>query len=270
MYAALLKNEARLQARPLASILGIALAVYAGGLILMLLRIPLLSSLGSVAAVGAFGLLAVSVPALLVWRYYASMYGREGYLTHAIPAKHTTLYAAKFSWALGVWLVSLLIAAAMVLGYVIGEAISAGGTAGDAWKTLADGLAQIGTVPVTVFAIWLVIGIVIYVAQFGWIVTFGMEERFRSLGQGGPVLVWFLSYVALQVLAVVSLVLIPFGVSLDLKQFVFASFLPELMAAIGGAEPSFVPLGWLPLLLATLPVYVVWTLRSLKNHTSLR
>lgn len=270
MYAALLKNEARLQARPLASYLGVALAVYAGGLILMLLRIPMMSGIGSIATIGACLLLAVSVPVLLVWRYYASMYGREGYLTHAVPARHTTLYGAKFSWALGVWLVSLLLATAMVLGFFIAQTITTGGTAADAWMTLAAGLAEIGTVPVIVFAAWLVVGIVIYVAQFGWIITFGMEERFRSVGLGGPVLVWFLTYVVLQVLTLACLLLIPIGISFDLKQVVFTSFLPELVASFDGAEPSFVPLGWVPLLLATLPVYIVWTLRSLKNHTSLR
>ncbi|MGC3955748.1 MAG: hypothetical protein QM804_16105 [Propionicimonas sp.] len=270
MFAALLKNEARLQARSLASYLGVALAIYAGGILLLLLRVPLMSSIGSIAAVGACLLLGISIPVLLVWRYYSSMYGREGYLTHALPAKHTTLYGAKFSWALGVWLVSLVIAAAMVLGYIIAEAISAGGTAADAWNALTAGLAEIGTAPVTAFLIWLLIGIVIYVAQFGWIITFGMEERFRSLGLGGPVLVWFLTYVVLQVLTLASLLLIPIGVTLDLKQLVFSSFLPELIASVGGGEPSFIPLGWLPLLAATLPVYIVWTLRSLKNHTSLR
>lgn len=270
MYAALLKNEARVQARSLLSCAGVALAVYAGGLILMLLRIPMMSGIGSIAAIGACLLLAVSVPVLLVWRYYASMYGREGYLTHAVPAKHTTLYGAKFSWALGVWLVSLLLAVAMALGFFVTQTISAGGTAADAWATLTAGLAEVGTVPAIVFATWLLIGVVIYVAQFGWVITFGMEERFRSLGVGGPVLVWFLTYVALQVTILVALLLIPIGISFDLQHLVFASFLPELAASLEGAEPSFIPLGWVPLLLATLPIYVVWTLRSLKNHTSLR
>lgn len=50
MYAALLKHEARLQARSLASYLGVSLAVYASGMVLMLLWIPFLSGLGSIAA----------------------------------------------------------------------------------------------------------------------------------------------------------------------------------------------------------------------------
>ena len=270
MYAALLKHEARLQARALASFLGVSLAIYAGGLVLMLLNLPVLSSVGSVVAVVACLLLAISVPALLVQRYYASMYGREGYLTHAIPARHTTLYAAKFSWALAVWLGSIVVVLGMALGFVLTQAVADGGTMADGWSVLTGALAGVPTGPVVFFVGCSLVGIVIYVAQVGWIVTFGMEERFRSLGLGGPVLVWFLSYAVLQVLALLAMVAIPLGISLDFSHLVFASFLAELPAAFEGADPSFVPLGWLPMLLATLPVYVVWTLRSLRNHTSLR
>lgn len=270
MYAALLKHEARLQARSLASYAGVSLAVYASGMILMLLRIPLLSGMGSIAAVGACLLLAISIPVLLVQRYYASMYSREGYFTHAIPAKHTTLYAAKFSWAFAVWLVSLVVSVGMALGFFVGQTVSSGGTAAEAWSTLGQAMSVVGTGPKVLIAVWFLIGIVTYVAQFGWIVTFGMEERFRSLGLGGPVLVWLISYVVLQVAALISLLVIPIGVTLDLGQLVFASFLAELPTALNGADPSFIPLGWLPVLLATIPVYIVWTLRSIRNHTSLR
>lgn len=270
MFAALLKHEARLQTRTLASYLGISLAVYASGMALMLLRIPLLASLGSIAAIGAPLLLAIGVPALLLQRYYASMYGREGYFTHALPAKHTTLYGAKFSWALVVWLAALLIALGMALGFFVGQTVAGGGTASDAWAVLGEALAGLSTGTTILLAMWFVIAIVTYVAQFGWIVTFGMEERFRPMGLGGPVLVWFISYAVLQVVTLVSLVAIPIGVTLELDRVVFASFVPELIEALNGAEPSFLPLGWLPVLLATIPVYIVWTLRSIGNHTSLR
>lgn len=69
------------------------------------------------------------------------MYGREGYFTHAVPAKHTTLYGAKFSWALTVWLVALLIAVGTGLGFFVGQTAVGGGTASDAWTALGQALA---------------------------------------------------------------------------------------------------------------------------------
>ncbi|MFT3876957.1 MAG: hypothetical protein QM708_11130 [Propioniciclava sp.] len=270
MYAALLKHEARLQTRPLLAYLGIALAVFAGGMALALLRIPAVSQIGALATISACVFLALSVPAGVLMRYYTSMYGREGYLTHAIPAKHTTLYAAKFTWALAVWLIALVVAIGMGVGFFVAQTVAYGGTVADAWTSLTEALAGLGTAPTIALVGWCLIGVVIYVAQFGWIVTFGMEDRFRALGVGGPVLVWFASYLVLQVLTIVAILLIPLGVSLDLSELVFTTFASELPKAFANEDPSFIPLGWLPLLLATLPVYVVWTLRSLKKHTSLR
>ena len=270
MYTALLRNEARLQAHPLLSYLGMALAVYVGGVALVLIRVPLLAELGRVAAVGACLLLAIGVPVHLLLRYYASMYGREGYLTQAVPAKHTTLYAAKFTWAFGTWAVALILTATLVYGLAVAQTIASGGTASDAWDAVTSSLANANRTAVVLGAAWFIIGLLTYVAQFGWVVTFGMEDRFRSLGLGGPVIMWLASYLILQVLMLATMMLIPLGVTLDFSELVFETFLTQLPAAMAGTDPTFIPLGWLPVILATLPIYVLWTLRSLKNHTSLR
>lgn len=270
MYAALLKNEARLQTRPLLSYLAIALVVYLGGIALVLIRVPILADLGNVAAVGACLLLAIGVPVHLLMRYYASMYGREGYLTHAVPAKHTTLYSAKYTWAAVTWAASLVVALGLAYGFAVAQTISAGGTASDTWTYLTNALAGINRTALILAVAWALVGLLTYVAQFAWIVTFGMEDRFRSLGLGGPVVVWLVSYLILQVVTLASMMLVPLGVTTDLGELVFETFLAELPAAFAGDDPSFIPLGWLPVILLTLPVYVIWTLRSLRNHTSLR
>ena len=269
MYAALIKNEARLEARPLAAYLGIALALFGTGSLSVLLRLPVVSGFGFVIAIAASILLTIGIPLHLLVRYYVSMYGRQGYLTHAIPAKHTVLYAAKFTWALVIWLGAILVALGLGLLTFIAQAVAAGGGAADVWRALDEAFAAAPAAR-GVMGVWLVIVLFANVAQFGWVVSFGMEERFRSLGIGGPVLMWFASYTALQVLSILAIVLIPIGVTSDLSQLVFASFIPELATAFTGGEPSFIPLGWLVVLPLGLPVFVLWTLRSLRDHTSLR
>lgn len=269
MYAALLKNEARLGIRPLAAYLGIALALFASGVGMVLLRLPAVSGFGFVAAIAASILLVIGIPLHLLQRYYATMYGRQGYLTHAIPVKHTTLYAAKFSWALIVWFTAVVLAIGLGLLTFVSQAVATGGTAQDVWRSLDEAFAAAPAARV-VMVVWLGIVLLANIAQFGWIVTFGMEERFRSLGLGGPVVMWFVSYLVLQALSMAAIVLIPIGVTSDLGQLVFASFLPELASSLQGGEPSFIPIGWLVVLPLVLPVFVVWTLRSLRDHTSLR
>lgn len=269
MYTALLKNEARLEARPLGAYLGIALALFPTGALSVLLRLPVVSGFGFVIAIAASVLLVVGVPVHLLVRYYTGMYGRQGYLTHAIPARHTVLYAAKFSWALAVWLGAIVIALGLGLLTFLSQAVASGGSPADVWRALDEAFAAAPAAR-TVMVSWLVVVLLVNIAQFGWVVTFGMEERFRSLGIGGPVLMWFASYAALQVLSMLAIVLIPVGVTSDLNNLVFASFLPELATAFEGGEPSFIPLGWIVVFPLALPVFVVWTLRSLRDHTSLR
>lgn len=269
MYTALIKNEARLEARPLVAYLGIALALFATGVGSVLLRLPVLSGLGFVLAIAASLLLIIGIPLHLLVRYYVSLYGRQGYLTHAIPARHTSLYLARFTWAFAVWLAAIALSIGLGLITFISQAVASGGSADDVWRALDEAFAAAPAARV-VMAVWLVAVLATNVAQFGWVVTFGMKERFRSLGIGGPVLMWFASYAALQVLSILAIGLIPIGVTPDLNQLVFASFLPELAGAFSGGEPSFIPLGWLVVLPLVLPVFVVWTLRSLRDHTSLR
>lgn len=269
MYAALLKNEVRLGIRPLAAYLGIAFALFASGLAMVLLRLPAVSGFGFVVAIAASILLVIGIPLHLLQRYYATMYGRQGYLTHAIPVKHTTLYAAKFSWALIVWFTAIVLAVGLGLLTFISQAVAMGGTAQDVWRSLDEAFAAALAARV-VMVVWLGIVLLANIAQFGWIVSFGMEERFRSLGLGGPVVMWFVSYLVLQALSMAAIVLIPIGVTSDLSQLVFASFLPELARSLQGGEPSFIPIGWLVVLPLVLPVFVAWTLRSLRDHTSLR
>lgn len=270
MFAALLTHEARLQHRALLGYVGAGVLLVVGGVVLMLLRLPLLSGLGAPLAFGGVGVVALSVPIHLLQRYYASLYGREGYLTMALPVRAGTLFGAKFTWAFVTWLAALVVALVLGFGIALSTAVVDGGTVAEFGAGLREAIATLGARTLVLFAAWIVIGVAITVAQFGWIVTFGMEERFRPLGLGGPVLVWFANYVALQVLMLIAIFVIPLGATLDLSAFVFQSFATELPAALRNENPSFIPLGWLPVLLATLPAYWIWAVHSLKNHTSLR
>ena len=108
-------------------------------------------------------------------------------------------------------------------------------------------------------AAWFIIGLLTYVAQFGWVVTFGMEDRFRSLGLGGPVIMWLASYLILQVLMLATMMLIPLGVTLDFSELVFETFLTQLPAAMAGTDR-------LPLQQATHRANCRMAVCSYRNH----
>lgn len=269
MFATLIKHEARLQAKTLLGMLGVALALFATGFVMALLRLPVFGSLGVLLAFGAGAALTFVVPLYLLWRYAQSMYGREGYLTHALPVRPATVYWAKVLWAFVVWLVATVVTVALWLGALLAQELASGGSVGSFLAMVRANLAAMPVNAIAMFVGWLLLGLFLYVVQFAWVVTFGMEERFRSFGWGGPVVVWFVAYLAVQLVLVAALFLIPLGMNYDL-QFVVESLLPKIGGLFDNQDPGFVPLGWAPILLATLPVYIVWTLRSLRSHTSLR
>lgn len=271
MFATVIKHEARLQAKTLAAILGIGLVVFAAGTGVILLPVPFVSGFGVAMTFGAVAFLAIATPVHLLERYARSMYGREGYLTHALPVSTRTLYWAKVTWAFAVWLVATLLAVALWGLTLLVQHTHAGGTVAEFVASARDALASVGAGPVALWSTWLVVGLFIYVVQLAWVVTFGMEERFRTLGWGGPVLVWFVAYLALQVVMGLAIFLVPVGITPDFSAWVFQSMLPHMAEAfMTNTDPGFIPMGWFPVLVVTAPVYIVWTLRSLRLHTSLR
>lgn len=270
MYRTLIKNESRLQSRALLTILAMTAIVVAGTIALILLKIPVLSTLaillGTVAVIG----LAVGIPAYLLVRYYQSMYGREGYLTHVVPAKASTLYGAKYTWAFGAVLLGVLGALVLGGGLLLAIAVANGATVSGAWSLFTSALGNFTGRQLTLMVTAVVVGLAIYVAQFAWVVTFGMEDRFRKLGLGGPVLVWFLNYLVLQVVLFAAILAIPLGIT-PAGQLTTANFATELIfTPAGQSDVSAIPLGFVPVLLVTLPIYIVWTIRSIRKHTSLR
>lgn len=270
MFTALLKNEARLQGRDLRRFLLMFAALYAIGLASIATRLPFIQGFGEAMALGMPLGIIVWVAVHLLTSYHRSLYGRQGYLAHALPVRSSTLYWAKFTWAFVVWVLATV--AALVMMFVAHGVITV--TNGGSFSAMvAELLAPMEALPawqLVAFVALMLVGIATYVAQGGWIITFGMEERFRSMGgPTGPILAAVAIYLVSQVLAMVGIFLIPFGMTFD-GHLTFASLLGELPSMFAGAEPSFIPLGWVPAFVLLGVGTVVWTLHSLQHHTSLR
>lgn len=270
MFSALFKNEARLQGRTLLAFTGIAAATLLGSIVMVLIHTPVVSSLGLMMGVIAVFALAGGIPIYLLVRYYQSMYGREGYFTHVVPARASTLYWAKFLWAFTISLLSLVIAALLGLALFLAQMSSTGTSVGRSWSMIIGVVSQAPGRIVALILILILVEVVLYLAQFGWIVSFGMEDRFRSLGLGGPVIVWFINYITIQILSLAAIFLIPIGYSMQNGSLVFQSMLSTFSEMTTEAEPIVMPLGFVVVLVGLIPVYIVWTVNSIKNHTSLR
>lgn len=269
MFTTIVRNEARLTTRPLLIGAGLIALIYAVSLGLVALNWTVISSLAlSICILAAVGLVVAAVVYLLV-HYARSMYGRVGYFTMTIPVRGRVLFAGKAVWAYLVILIAALVAfpaGVVALGV---QSVANGGTFGsvlDPFKGLADHPWLLACV--IVFALSM---IALTIAQYSFYISVGSEARFGSLGAGGPVIVYVITYVVLQLLTVVAMVAIPIALSVAANpELVSFNTIDWVSNPSKYDTQSLIPVGFVPIYLVSLVVFVIWTIRSIERRTSLR
>lgn len=272
MIGTLLKHEAIRTRGIIAAIVGVAAALAAVGALLALTGWPVLAQLGLVMGlIGACGL----VPALQLGQavdHWRSGYGRIGYFTQTLPVRGARIYWAKLLWAAVVLLVALVATLALVLLVLLGAAGLLGLTQAELLVAIGDGMAE-----ALALAPWLallapVVLVLLYgsnTAMLWFAASIGSGQRFRSLGWGGPVLVWFGLYAVQQVAMFALILAVPLGVGLDASGGVGIQSVDLLQAMMTGAEPQVMPIGWLLVLLVSIPLLLWWTARAWDRKVSL-
>ncbi|GAA1718896.1 hypothetical protein [Dietzia cercidiphylli] len=231
---------------------------------------PLLSQLGL-----ALGMLAavVAVPAVqltLAADYWRTGYGRTGYFTHSIPVRGAVIFWAKLVWAMVASLAALVLTAGLAVltwwsaarqsgltspSYsVLSDAWTTVTTAAPAWMIAAGVLVTLGS-----FLIWPVC--------YYFSVSVGHERRLAALGAGGPVVVFVLVYVVTQLLSLMAMIALPFGISMGAGgslEFVRFDMIGEL-AAGAAASDDVMPVGFLAASVV-LVVFCLWRTARSWNH----
>lgn len=123
-----------------------------------------------------------------------------------------------------------------------------------------------------------VIFILIYSGLSGVIIilfsiTIGSEARFKRLGIGGPVLVYFIYYFTSQILTLISMLLIPLSVKIPTDgselsfEVINKSMLSEFIQYSRGEIDSvqILGIGFIFVMLILLSIMSIWTYRSMKN-----
>ncbi len=231
---------------------------------------PALSQLGL-----ALGMLAavVAVPAVqltLAADYWRTGYGRTGYFTHSIPVRGSTIFWVKLAWAMIVSLAALVLTAGLALLAWWAAARQSGLTSpsysvlSDAWTTVT------AAAPAWMIAAGLIAALasfLIWPVYYYFSVSVGHERRLAGLGAGGPVVVFVLVYVATQLLSLLGMIVLPFGVgeadgeTLGIVRF---DLLSE-MAAGASASNNVMPVGFLAASIV-LVVFCLWRTARSWNH----
>lgn len=272
MVGKLIKHEIVRGRTLLGVIFGVATLLVLVGAVMNLTKLPLVAGLGfTLAVVGAAALVPASQLALAII-YWRSSYRQEGYFTQTLPIKGTTIYWVKLLWSVLVMIAAVVWTGVLALVAWLGQVGSFGnglaGT-GQMLRELLTGVAEFmptwawfaGPVLVVLFLAYALV-------QYFFAASIGSERRFNSLGWGGPVIVWFLVYMVLQVLTFVSILLIPVGFSVSASgvHFETVNYLKLLLAS---SDDSSIPFGMIPMMLLVMGALIWRTLRSWSRHTSL-
>ena len=283
MFGKLLKNEFIATSRSVP----IAFLISASFSALFLLTS---SFIGTFLAGLSLGLIFMGVLAqnIIVWillivRYYRTMYGAEGYLSHTLPLKSCLLFWSKFCSS-AVWIfLSVLFSTVLSAGLVWFFARQNGADARELSEWIDRALYLSGLSPSLWQMVLLVTG-VLFTSSLGslilffFAVTMGSTPPFQFMGIGGPVVMYLILYVAQQILGVVTMLFTPFGIRIEglnpsasepaRWSIVFESFVSSVKNAAG--KMPYIPLGSYCILTVISVGLLFPTLYLVKKKTSLR
>lgn len=281
MMRALLKQEFIFTWKSLLGGLGGALAVVLLVAVVTAIPIPIADGFMLGAGIGATAVILPMALVLLAYWYWNSMYRDLGYFTMSIPVRGRTVFWAKVIYGEFVALVALaataVAGAILVLGWAVGHRTSFG----DVLGMMRDTLLGDGGMPVSVFWLIVVLAVVqvlFLVIEAAAIMSVGAEARFNSLGFGAPLIGAIIYYVAFEVITMITMLTIPFGMMMtgpDAGSFVAQGMWPAFQEAItSGSGASTAPvsfgLGFLPVWVIIVVLMAWWGSRSVDWRTSLR
>lgn len=272
MVGTLIRHEAIRTRGLLATIFGAAAILTLVGAALSATMWPLISQLGMFMAIlGAVG----TVPAAqlgLAWDYWQSGYRRIGYFTQTLPVRGSTIYWVRLAWGLVVLVAGLLWSAVLGVLAFFGTAGALGMHPFDIFTLVGDWFIAIAAVLPwwgwLAAPVLLVVFVGFNLVQYYFAASVGSERRFTSLGVGGPVLVWFAVYLAMQLVFLAFMLLIPLGVTVVDGSLALTSQ-NFLGAIIANEQPGSMPAGIIPAFVVAGVVLVWRTVISWDRRVSL-
>lgn len=274
MMSTLLRHEAFQTRKALSVILGCAALLLTVSLIPVILNVPIVSSVGMFLAIVATISVTPALMALLIAHHWTTMYGRLGYFTWVVPAKGSTILAAKMLWALVVVTVGIIVTLLALFAVFAANVHAHSGRVVDALQTLLAQATSAGQL-----ALWLgvaggVLTIIVTAVQVLSALSISAASRWMSLGLGAPLLAVLAWYLASQALNFIAMVTIPLGLAVageDQGRVVGRSMGPDLWAAMAtGADPQVVGLGPFLVSIAMTAAMWWWAVRTIEHHTTLR
>jgi len=226
---------------------------------------------------------------LVIWRYYKNLYSPEGYLTHTLPVHPSQHLWSKllvgFIWTA----LSYLVGAAVFIGVMMTDFVKSGDRLAEVFKVYHAFLAQTGLdkyeTAMWIFVIgMMLLSILLLLTEAYFAITVGNLSKLHSLGLGGPILVYFAEYIVLQIVAAISTLFIPLGISITssgqellgfklVTQNMFSQISSSFNAAGAsgaGTDTGIIGISYYLLIPFIMIGLLCWTARIITRHTSVK
>ena len=271
MFATLLMEEARTQARRNAGVIGIMTVITAGFILLSLLDLPVVSSLLLMGAFVALGAIPAVVSVQVGIEYWASMYGARGYLTMSLPVRGRVIFAAKTLYAVIAVLASAVVATLLMIGWFAAYAHLLGMTLGDFFEPVRQMISMVGAGMLVFYGLTMVEGVVMTIIEVAAVMSIGAQGRWNRFGFGAPAVGLVILYMVNQIMALVFTMLLPLSLDVTSGRIVTRMMLPQFIEAIRtNQEPQLVGIGSPVAALILVAILVWWAVRAIERHTCLR
>ena len=267
MFATLLMEEARTQARRNAGVVGIVAIIAVGFMLLSLLRLPVVSSMLLMGSLAALLAIPVVVGAQVGIEYWASMCGARGYLTMTLPVKGRVIFAAKTLYAV----IAVLVSVPLGIGWLATYVHLLGITLGEYLEPMRQMISEMGTGTVLFCGLVLVESYVLVVIEVAAVMSIGAQGRWNRLGFGAPAIGLVILYAVNQVVALAATLLLPLSLDMTSGRIVGRMMLPQFIEAVrADQDPHLVGIGTALAAPIVAAILVWWAVRAIERHTCLR
>ncbi len=272
MVTTLIKHEILRTRAWLAIVFGTATLLTLAGTLMAYTPWSIIQGLGVMLTIVAVSAFLFVVQLGLAFDYWRSSYRKTGYFTQSLPVKGSTIYGAKLLWGGAVTVAGLVWT--LVLAVPALFAASSALNLGITFSLILDSVGAVfGAAPAWVWVILTIVILAFYVgglAQYYFAASIGSEARMNGLGIGGPILVWFVLYMVMQVLLFVGIIAIPLGLTgmADGSSLAVTS-MNFLDLMVNNQEADAMPLGFLPVMFIVTAVLIWRTVVSWNKKVSL-
>ncbi|PID53165.1 MAG: hypothetical protein CSB46_09675, partial [Micrococcales bacterium] len=176
------------------------------------LTIPYLATLLRILAIIALAGFLPVVWLLLTVDFWRTSFSRNGYLTQTFPIAGGRIFTGKFAWATLVTFIALAWVGILsaVLLMAVGD-LAAGELLSALRRAVADVVTYSPGWLLVTFPPVFVLLLLTPLAQLYVVTSIGAQPRFRRMGAAAPFVLWILSYICIQLLNAVGLLVVPVG-----------------------------------------------------------